>query len=171
MEKVHRHAFALFQLLWIAASHHENAAAHVEDLKLPVMEVDVLRGSSNPALMLVHWLHTSASGLPNVNIIIPNIKNSFDEALRLGSQQLPLPYVHLVSVLANLSLLALAMDCGQDVAFNLVTGVYSRVLFDLFKVFVLTFVYQGLLELQVILGLVHLGGGGCSSMLLARISF
>lgn len=59
--------------------------------------------------------------------------------------------MHLLSVIANLALLSAALDAGNDAGINYLLDNNARILFDVFKVFVFTFVYQGLLELEIVL--------------------
>lgn len=63
--------------------------------------------------------------------------------------QLPFPYVHLLSFIVKLALFILALDTGGELAVAYQQNYITWMVLATFKLLIMNFFYQGLLELQV----------------------
>eukprot|EP00054_Salpingoeca_dolichothecata_P031925 m.265069 g.265069 ORF g.265069 m.265069 type:complete len:357 (+) comp28531_c0_seq1:242-1312(+) len=149
-----RYVDILFQLVWYVA----NGIQEYGFMNLDDDERSILCAHTKPSLAILQWLYVllkKGCDTPESSAIlqdrIATIKNAYDAVVQRASSQLPFSYTHLLAFVANVTLFAVAMDVGQDAGTNYLLHNSSRILFDTFKLILMTFVYQGLLELQILL--------------------
>eukprot|EP00050_Salpingoeca_kvevrii_P007572 m.297100 g.297100 ORF g.297100 m.297100 type:complete len:430 (-) comp13537_c0_seq1:1348-2637(-) len=123
-----------------------------------------LQATPNRILVLCHWMSMLSvrsvsdgflampeSSLPIIQTNIIGIREQSSLIDLSTSTQLPFPYVHLLTVIVKVALVTLAASIGQQAGSSYRNGHSAWIAFEVFRLIIMNFFYQGLLELQVIL--------------------
>eukprot|EP00041_Stephanoeca_diplocostata_P007558 m.107923 g.107923 ORF g.107923 m.107923 type:complete len:382 (-) comp16936_c0_seq2:59-1204(-) len=162
-KKLVQYAVCIHESVWIRAAKNVDKTRYVARRALTNTERDALQSHARPDQLLFYWIQSlslsASKARPDVqhDVWMTCIQSAIQDMRRGASAiktyqdtQLPFPYVHLLSLIVKLALFILALDTGGELAVAYQQHYITWMVLSTFKLLIMNFFYQGLLELQVI---------------------